>query len=410
MACATARLRFAETFEQRYLCSAATLSHGLLAVQGSEAGSTITVALDTSRPRQFVVTVDGVAQTFRQGLVHTIVVKGGAGPNNIAISDDVAIPATLIGGGANDTLVGGGGPELLQAGSGNDLLRAGTGEQTLLGGDGADTLYGGSGHDLLEGGVANTMFAGSGPNQLYGDGGNDTLYGGSGNDTLGGANQDDLSFEGQPGPTALYAPGQDSIVCGSGNDWVVGSDYEQFHQSDTIVAGSGHDILDGRDGDVIIGQKQGDVVPTSDQYGDPASGETSFAEDILAVLNIYIRVNGKLEKVDIPNGVGNFDSRGAFYTAASPLITSDPGGTLLRMRDVVKRKFTLGEFFQNWGVSFSSTQIGRYIVGNGHKLTMLVNGKPSNQFGNYIIQSRSRLLPNGSWLNTEVDRITIIYS
>lgn len=402
----------AESLESRFLPSATSLTRGVLTIQGAEQGSTITVGLNATNRRQLVVTVDGTSQTLAKGLVRSITVEGGAGPNNISISDQVLIPATILGGAGNDTIVGGGGPELLQAGSGNALLQAGTGQQTLEGGAGNDTLYGGAAHDLLEGGDgANLLIAGSGPNQLYaGENGNNTLYGGSGNDTLGGANQDDLLFDGQSPPSSLYAAGNDSIVCGSGNDWVVGGDSEQFHQPNTIIAGSGHDVLDGRDGDVIEGQKPGDIIPSDDQYGDPAAGQTAFAVDIVAVLNIYIKVDGKLQKVNIPTGIGNFDSRGAFYTSAEPVITSNPGGTLLRMRDVVDRPFTLGEFFQNWGISLSSSNIGRYITGNGNKLTMLVNGKPNNQFENYVIQSKSRLLSNGSWLNTSVDRITLVYS
>jgi Ca2+-binding RTX toxin-like protein len=405
-------ITYSESLESRRLMSGASLSHGVLTIQGADQGSAITISLNPRNHRQLAVAVDGVTQSFSKRLLRSIAIDGGTGANNIEISDQVLVPASVVGGAGSDTIIGGGGPELLQAGSGDAILQAGTGQQTLEGGAGNDTLYGGAAHDLLEGGSgANLLIAGSGNDQLYaGDAGNNTLYGGSGNDTLGGANQDDFLFDGQAPPTSWFVPGHDSIVCGSGNDWVVGGDSEQIHQPSTIVAGSGHDILDARDGDTIVGQKPGDVVPATDQYGTPASGQTHFALDTVAVLNIYIKVGGKLQKVEIPSGIGNSGSRGAFYTAVSPVITSDPGGTLLRMRDVVNRPFKLDEFFQNWGISLDSTHIGRYIVGNGHKLTMTVNGKANTQFGNYVLQSHSRLLPNGSWLNTSVDRISIIYS
>jgi Ca2+-binding RTX toxin-like protein len=403
-----------EPVECRLLLSAATLSHGLLTVQATDLNSTIVVAVNSSNKRRLSVTVDGTVQTFSKAAVREIVVDGGSGSDYIAIDDSngpVMTPASLYGGAGDDTIIGGAGPELLEGGDGNNVLTAGSGNQTLQGGAGNDTLTGGPGDDLLEAGDGDDLLtAGSGPNQLYGGAGTDTLYGGSGNDTLGGADQDELQFQGEPAPSSIYAPGRASIVCGSGSDWVVGSEYEQLHQQSTIVAGSGHDILDGRGNDVIVGQKPGDVIPDQDEYGDPSPGQTSFAVDILAVLNIYIKVNGKLQHVAIPDGVGNFDSRGAFYTSVTPIITSDPGGTLLRMRDVVKRQFTLQEFFQNWGISFDSTHIGRYLVGDGNKLTMTVNGQPNTQFGNYVIQSRSRLRPNGSWVNTRVDHITIVYS
>lgn len=80
------------------------------------------------------------------------------------------------------------------------------------------------------------------------------------------------------------------------------------------------------------------------------------------------------------------------------------------MRDVVNRPFYLREFFENWGVSFSATNLGRYTIGDGHQLLMFVDGKRNDQFGNYKMQSQSSLLANGSHLDTRVDHITIVYT
>ncbi len=401
-----------EPLERRRLFSSASLVGGTLTVTASEAGSDITVAAD--RHRAVRVTVDGVERTFDRRRVERVVISGGPGDDRIQV-EDAAGPfrsaVTVDGGGGNDTLIGGAGPELLDGGDGDDVLTAGTGGQTLQGGAGDDTLTGGPGHDLLEGGDGDDLLrGGSGPNQLYGDAGNDTLDGGSGSDTLGGAAEDALYTAADPYPTTPVVPGFDSIVCGSGSDWVVGGDSVQFHQAATVVAGSGRDILDGRDGDQIVGTESGDVIPAADEYGTPAAGQKTFAVEALAVLNIYVRVGRTLQKALIPEGVGNAADRGAFYTSLEPQVTPDAGGTLLRMRDVVQRPFYLGEFFQNWGVSFSSTNVGRYLTGDGHRLEMFVNGRPNHQFQNYRMQSRSTLLPDGSRVNTKVDRITLIYT
>ena len=402
-----------EYLEPRRLLSSASLSRGLLTVDASDTGSQINISIDPANARLLSVNIDGAVQTFPLAKTRRILVNGGPGNDSIQIDDSngpIRTPATLYGGDGNDTLIGGAGPELLDGGNGDDVLNAGTGNQTLQGDAGDDTLTGGPGHDLLEGGDDDDLLtAGSGPNQLYGDAGNDTLYGGSGSDTLGGASEDTLYTAGTL-PQTAYVAGNDSIVCGSGNDWVVGDDNEQLHQTCTIIAGTGKDILDGRDGDQIINAKPGDIVPVNDEYANPTADQTTFAVETLAVLNIYIRVNGKLQKVNIADGIGDFDDRGMFYTSVTPVIVSNPGGTLLRMRDLVNRPFYLSEFFQNWGLSFSSTNLGRNLVGNGHQLLMFVNGKRNYQFGNYKLQSKSVLLSNGSHLNTKVDHITIIYT
>jgi Ca2+-binding RTX toxin-like protein len=402
-----------EELERRSLYSAA-LHNSTLTVTAGNAASTITVAMDPANPRELAVTVNGVVNLYNRKQIRQIVILGGPGNDTLRVDDsngNVTVPVTLSGGAGNDTIVGGSMDALLQGGNGNDVLTAGSGQQTLDGGNGDDRLMGGSSHDLLEGGNGDDLLrAGRGSSQLYGDAGNDTLLGGPGNDTLGGAAEDMPLLVGQPPPASIFTPGYDSVVCGGGNDWVVGGEYEQYHQQQTIVAGTGRDTLDARGNDVIIGRKPTDVVPSEDEYQDPTSGQTRFAVETLAVLNIDINSGGTSRQLNIPMGIGNYNFRGAVYTAALPIITSDPGGTLIHMRDTVNRPFTLKEFFQNWGVSFDSTHIGRYVAGNGHKLIMTVNGHRIDDFENYVIQSRAKLQADGSWLNTRVDRITITYT
>lgn len=367
-----------QTLEPRRLLSGISFGHGKLTITGTPHDDVIVVQVDPADSTKYRATLDGKSRDFPIASVHQILISGGSAGNDQLTIDEsngpVLAPATLLGSAGNDTIRGGAGYDLLEGGAGNDLI-----------------------------------IAGSGPTQLYGGPGNNTLIGGSGNDTLGGANEDAFWFYGKRAPAASVS-GRDSIVCGSGNDWVVGDDSLQIHAPATIVAGSGQDTLDARDSDVIVGRKPGDVVPTEDTYGTPAPGQTQFAIHTHAVINIYINDNGAKRRVHIVDGVGNFNAHGAFYAQGIPKGTANPypPGILLHMRDVVVRQFALGEFFRNWGVSFDANHIGRYIVGNGHTLTMTVNGVPNTQFGNYVVASRSHLVGT-TLVDDEVDQIVIRY-
>ena len=130
-------------------------------------------------------------------------------------------------------------------GAGNDLVYN-TGEilRNLLLGAGNDTLRGGQGmvDGAIYGGLGNdSIVAGSGLDYLSGGDGNDVLRGGSGDDTLDGQSGNDLMIAGD---------GNDYLVDGIGYDTVRGGSGD-----DTFVAGLGTDSLYGGAGaDVFLFQ------------------------------------------------------------------------------------------------------------------------------------------------------------
>jgi Ca2+-binding RTX toxin-like protein len=65
----------------------------------------------------------------------------------------LTIPATLFGGGGNDSLTGGSGDDRLEGGSGSDSLDGANGDDLLLGQNGNDILKGGGDTDTLDGGT-----------------------------------------------------------------------------------------------------------------------------------------------------------------------------------------------------------------------------------------------------------------
>jgi hypothetical protein len=81
-----------------------------------------------------------------------VVVYGGRGDDDIAVSPNVVLPAFLYGGQGDDVLRAGGGNSVLLGGDGDDTLLGGTGRDVLIGGDGKDVLAAGVGGSFLIGG------------------------------------------------------------------------------------------------------------------------------------------------------------------------------------------------------------------------------------------------------------------
>ncbi|MGE5612557.1 MAG: calcium-binding protein [Bacillota bacterium] len=326
-----------ESLESRRLLSA-SVRGGTLLVTGTPGDDTITIDYNKQKSL-YQVSINQSVQTFNAKAVKAISVDAGNGNDRVTVTPRVTVNTTILGGAGNDTLTGGSGTDLIEGGPGNDLI------------------HGGNGNDLL-----------------YGDAGNDTLFGDAGNDTLGGDANEDLWFKGQTLPN--FQTGDDSLNGGSGNDWLLGgfnSDTlrNQNPGRDTLTGGSGNDILDARGASIITDRRAGDIVPTEDHHGPVKPGQ-NYAVHIHAHLRVQIKVGGKYQDVNIPSGVGNFAAAPVFHT-------HDNIGTL-HMHDMVKRQFTLGEFFRNWGVPLSATNIGPYIADAKHPLVMLVKHEGQRRF------------------------------
>ncbi|MGE5610269.1 MAG: calcium-binding protein, partial [Bacillota bacterium] len=118
-----------EQHEQRMLLSA-SLSNGLLLVDGTAAANAISLSVEAGYIR--VIEDGGTPTDFTAAAVTSILVNAGDGDDSVAISSAITVPATIRGGNGNDYLVGG---------AGNDVLD---------GGFGADDIYGGGGNDTAD--------------------------------------------------------------------------------------------------------------------------------------------------------------------------------------------------------------------------------------------------------------------
>ncbi len=90
-----------------------------------------------------------------------------------------------------------------------------------------------------------------------------------------------------------------------------------------------------------------------------------------SVLHIHqhldIFIGGR--KVPVPGGIGI----AADDSFIAPLHTHDETG-VIHVESDVKRTFTLGQFFDVWGVRLDATCIGGYCAGGGRTLSAFVNG------------------------------------
>ncbi|MBT5777896.1 MAG: hypothetical protein HOI02_00645 [Rhodospirillaceae bacterium] len=103
--------------------------------------------------------------------------------------------------------------------SGNDLIVSANSslDATIIGGDGDDALFGGVANDLLQGDAGNDALIGANGNDvLQGGAGNDDLFGGDGNDSMDGGDGDDVFMVGSGDDTITDSGGVDFIEMASG--------------------------------------------------------------------------------------------------------------------------------------------------------------------------------------------------
>ena len=275
-------------------------------------------------------------KTFAPDKVKRILMLGQEG--NDQLTNDTALPSTLIGSDGSDELIGGSGNDYLVGNAGDDVLEGRNGDDDLRGGSGGDiyvfqspgvgpvglgwdkvtelanvdtdsfdfsNLGGGDGITLklnLTGlqtvkgsslkinltdalGIENVWGTPSADaitgnarvNNINGDAGSDTILGGGGADVIHGG----------------Y--GNDSLDGGSGNDSVVGWDGH-----DTVIGGLNNDSLDGGSGDdKLDGGLGNDTV-----YG-------GADHDILTGWDGNDSVNGGYGNDSVLGGVGNDTVTGA---------------------------------------------------------------------------------------------------
>jgi hypothetical protein len=164
-----------ERLEDRSLMAAtvsASLSAGVLTVNGTEAADTISV-----RQVNNYLSVSGLTGRYSVSQVKQIVVNGLGGNDRILLNSEATA-------GQQPILL----PTLLNGGAGSDYIVGSAGSDQIVGGLGNDQLLGGGGNDLLDGRDnfqgRDTLSGGAGDDRLLGETGYDSLDGGAGQNRL----------------------------------------------------------------------------------------------------------------------------------------------------------------------------------------------------------------------------------
>jgi Ca2+-binding RTX toxin-like protein len=312
---------FVDRLESRRLLASAGISNSVLTITGNETADQISVA--SAANSQVTVTINGSSQNFALASFTSINIdaKGGSDTVNLSSLTATNRPATIKGGGGNDSLVGGASNDLFDGGLGGDTIKGGGGKdtadysartnpvqvglgtlsddgelnekdnvatdiETVLGGSGNDTLKGSTGDESLVGNGGNdsiaanagndTLIGNAGLDQLYGDVGNDSSLGGEGDDYIDSYLGNDFLDGGSGNDTLNGHLGTDTVNGGAGNDIIIGGPNETNNGADgndslaggegndSILGGIGNDTLAGNAGlDTLNGQSGSDTAVDS---------------------------------------------------------------------------------------------------------------------------------------------------
>jgi hypothetical protein len=383
-----------EQLESRQLL-AATLSGGVLTVDGSARADNIRVQLAGAN---IVVHLNNATRSFARSSVNSINIDGKAGNDKINVVNRQLLNVVIQGGAGNDNIVGGGAGDLITGGAGNDRIRGRGGDDQVYGGAGRDNISGDAGNDTLGGDDEDTIWA-KNATRPADIGESDTLNGGAGNDWLLSGTESDLNND---------ISGADVLTGGAGVDVtdIRGRDNTANHYE--VGTGDGDTITDTTD--------TSNIIPADDVTGPvDENSATPYSQHKHAFLKININGNDMV----IPDFVGQFNGEPVVHTHdlpshQTPPQTDDVRGMQLHFHNTptsggTARVFTLGDFFEHWGISFSSQNIGRFRVDAKHELVMTVKPKggaavSNTQFNNYAIQT-----DNYEDDSTKFDQIVITY-
>ncbi|GAC1413022.1 MAG: hypothetical protein NVSMB66_3790 [Candidatus Doudnabacteria bacterium] len=98
--------------------------------------------------------------------------------------------------------------------------------------------------------------------------------------------------------------------------------------------------------------------------------------------HVDIVVDGK--PVSLPGQVGIGSS------FISPLHTHDTTG-IIHVESPTKKDFTLGQFFDEWGVDLNNQCIANNCAGNDKKLLMFVNGQKTDEIPKHVLGAHEEI-------------------
>ncbi len=155
-------------------------------------------------------------------------------------------------------------------------------------------------------------------------------------------------------------------------------------------------------GAIAVGVAYGAVSGAFSSVGAPAHGTEKIVMHIHP--HLTIKIDG--ETVAIPQNVGidpelykdhSLDTYGmkmpgmSSMAGMAPTHTHDASGTI-HVESTVVRDYTLGDFFNVWGVTFTDTCIMDKCNDGTKTVKMFVNGQPSSEFRNYVMKDHDDIV------------------
>jgi hypothetical protein len=147
-----------------------------------------------------------------------------------------------------------------------------------------------------------------------------------------------------------------------------------------VAGGGGSSSGSGAQAGVVTTPPPWEPVSTDLEERITAMGLPGLSETIFHIhALLYVYVDGK--KVTVPANIG-LDAANRVF---SPMHTHDTTG-IVHMEATRPFKFTIGDFFNVWGVKFSDGQLGPYKPGGGNVLQTWVDGKQVSDPVNYVLK------------------------
>lgn len=123
---------------------------------------------------------------------------------------------------------------------------------------------------------------------------------------------------------------------------------------------------------------------------EPTAGQNA-ADSIHVHAHLTIEIQGETQPIPSGIGIGQKYSDSTYYDSGMQMTsihTHDASGTIhweIMGRPPKDGELQLGAFFEIWRKSFSETQIFDYRNNEENEVTMVVNGTPNDDFGNYKV-------------------------
>lgn len=112
--------------------------------------------------------------------------------------------------------------------------------------------------------------------------------------------------------------------------------------------------------------KQSQTAPG--YYGLPVVACIDTTEPIVQNFSFQLRISINGENVPLDSNIGHDPGQ-----CLRSIYTDNSSGTVL-IQSNNQNVYTLEDFFNVWHKNFTATELMGYVVGNGHKITVYVNG------------------------------------